>query len=73
MVSKERAMKLKITEFDEEFSEDYADGSQFHADLYHMVCELSTEEGMERMRNTDFRFVDTVYQLLSATRILTYS
>ena len=28
MVSKERAMKLKITEFDEEFSEDYADGSQ---------------------------------------------
>ncbi|XP_038049724.1 axonemal 84 kDa protein-like isoform X2 [Patiria miniata] len=73
MVSKQRTMKLRITEYDEEFSEDYADGAQFHADLYHMVCELSTEEGMERMRSTDFRFVDAVHQLLSATRLLTYS
>ena len=46
---------------------------QFHADLYHMVCELSSDEGMDRMRNTDFRFVDTVYQLLAATRLITYS
>ncbi|XP_033645695.1 protein CASC1-like isoform X2 [Asterias rubens] len=73
MVSKQRAMKLRITEYDSEFSEDYADGSQFHADLYHMVCELSSDEGMDRMRNTDFRFVDTVYQLLAATRLITYS
>ncbi|XP_022108639.1 axonemal 84 kDa protein-like isoform X2 [Acanthaster planci] len=73
MVSKQRTMKLRVSEYDEEFSEDYADGSQFHADLYHMVCELSTEEGMDRMGNTDFRFVDAVYQLLSATRLLTYS
>ena len=28
MVSKQRAMKLRITEYDSEFSEDYADGSQ---------------------------------------------
>ncbi|XP_072047400.1 LOW QUALITY PROTEIN: dynein axonemal intermediate chain 7 homolog [Amphiura filiformis] len=73
MVSRERAMKLKMTEYEEEFSDVHAEGSQFHADLYHMVNDLSTEPGLERMRNSHYRFVDAVYQMLAATRVIAYS
>lgn len=45
---------------------------QFHADLYHMVLELSSDAGRERI-TTDFRFSDAVNQILSATKVVTYS
>ncbi|XP_072171689.1 dynein axonemal intermediate chain 7 homolog [Diadema setosum] len=73
LTSKAQTCKLKMGEYDEEFSEAHAEGTQFHADLYHMVCDLSTEAGMERMRNTSFRFVDAVHTMLEATRIIAYS
>ncbi|XP_071954710.1 dynein axonemal intermediate chain 7 homolog [Antedon mediterranea] len=73
MISSHRAMKLRITEDDQDFSEDFAEGTQFHADLYHMVCDLSTDAGRERMRQSDFMFVNAVSQWLEATRLLTYA
>ncbi|XP_070551634.1 dynein axonemal intermediate chain 7-like isoform X2 [Ptychodera flava] len=73
MISSQRAMKLRMTEFDDQFTEDFAEGTEFHADLYHMVLDLSTEQGIDRMKLSSFQFVDAVYQLLSATRVITYS
>ncbi|XP_070553160.1 dynein axonemal intermediate chain 7-like isoform X10 [Ptychodera flava] len=73
MISSQRAMKLRMTEFDDQFTEDFAEGTEFHADLYHMVLDLSTEQGTDRMKLSSFQFVDAVYQLLSATRVITYS
>lgn len=73
LMRNERCFKLKMKEFDEEFSEVYADGIQFHADLYHMVIELSSDAGRERMGQTDFKFVNAVNQILSASKVITYS
>ena len=46
---------------------------QFHADLYHMATEIMSEPGNERVMDTSQAFTDCVYQLLSATKIVTYS
>ena len=46
---------------------------QFHADLYHMVMEVASEEGKERIANTSYKFSDCVYQLLKATKLVIYS
>ncbi|XP_077994228.1 dynein axonemal intermediate chain 7-like [Glandiceps talaboti] len=73
MMTSQRAMKLRMSEFDDQFNEDYAEGTEFHADLYHMVCDLSTEQGIDRMKTSSYQFVDAVYQWLSATRVITYS
>ena len=66
-------MKLKMGEYDDEFSDMYAEGTEFHADLYHMVCDLSSDAGLERMRNTNYRFIDAVHTMLESTRIIAFS
>ena len=38
-----------------------------------MAMELATDDGKERMRTTSKQFIDAVYTLLKATRIITYS
>ncbi|XP_048780286.1 dynein axonemal intermediate chain 7 homolog isoform X2 [Ostrea edulis] len=71
--TKKRSMKLKCTEFDEEFSEDYAEGTTFQSNLYHLVLSQCSEEAKERVHNSSYQYVDCVEQILKATKILTYS
>ncbi|XP_063960514.1 dynein axonemal intermediate chain 7-like isoform X1 [Lytechinus pictus] len=73
LTSKKQTSKLKMGEYDEEFSEAFAEGSQFHADLYHMVSDLCSEEGHERMKNTEFGYIDAVHKMLEATRVIAFS
>lgn len=46
---------------------------QFHADLYHMTMDITTEAAKERIRETNHNFVDAIYSILKATNIVTYS
>ncbi|XP_067998074.1 dynein axonemal intermediate chain 7 isoform X4 [Melanerpes formicivorus] len=69
----QRAQKLKITESSEAFSEELEDESEFHSTLYHMLKDFASKEAMEKVERGSFLFIDVVYQLLLATRVLTYS
>ncbi|XP_054243070.1 dynein axonemal intermediate chain 7 [Indicator indicator] len=68
-----RAQKLKITESSEVFSEELEEDSEFHSTLYHMLKDFASKEAMEKVERASFLFIDGVYQLLLATRVLTYS
>ncbi|NXP56143.1 CASC1 protein, partial [Heliornis fulica] len=68
----QKAQKLKITETSEAFSEELED-SEFHSTIYHMLKDSASREAIHKVETASCLFVDVVYQLLLATRVLTYS
>ncbi|XP_053934539.1 dynein axonemal intermediate chain 7 isoform X4 [Cuculus canorus] len=68
-----KAQKLKITETSEAFSEELEEDSEFHSTLYHVLKDFASKEAIDKVEAADFLFVDGVYQLLLAMRLLTYS
>ncbi|KAM6314454.1 dynein axonemal intermediate chain 7 isoform 2-T2 [Podargus strigoides] len=73
MFDGQKAQKLKITEASEAFSEELEDDSEFHSTLYHMLKDFASTEAIDKVERASFLFIDAVYQLLLATRVLTYS
>lgn len=73
MFNGQRAQKLKITEASEAFSEELEEDSEFHSTLYHMLKDSASKEAVDKVGGASFLFVDVVYELLLATRVLTYS
>ncbi|NXE21401.1 CASC1 protein, partial [Ardeotis kori] len=73
MFNGQKAQKLKITETSEAFSEELEEGSEFHSTLYHMLKDFASKEAIDKVETAGFLFIDVVYQLLLATRVLTYS
>ncbi|NWU92976.1 CASC1 protein, partial [Upupa epops] len=73
MFNGQKALKLKISETSEAFSEELEDDSEFHSTLYHMLKDFSSKSAIDRVETADFLFTDVVYQLLLSTRVLTYS
>ncbi|XP_064316260.1 dynein axonemal intermediate chain 7 isoform X2 [Phalacrocorax carbo] len=73
MFNGQKAQKLKITETSEAFSEELEDDSEFHSTLYHMLKDSASKEAIDKVETASFLFIDVVYQLLLATRVLTYS
>ncbi|XP_068134117.1 dynein axonemal intermediate chain 7 isoform X2 [Hyperolius riggenbachi] len=73
MLSTQRAQRLKISESSDTFSRDLYEGSEFHSTLYHMLKDYCSPEATERLKHSHHLFVDCIYQLLSMTRVLTFS
>ncbi|XP_063251532.1 dynein axonemal intermediate chain 7-like isoform X3 [Prinia subflava] len=73
MFSDEKVQNLKLTETSEAFSEELEEGSEFHSTLYHMLKDSASSEAMDKVERAGFKFIDSVYQLLLATRVLAYS
>ncbi|NXK25035.1 CASC1 protein, partial [Arenaria interpres] len=73
MFNGQKAQKLRITETSEAFSEELEDDSEFHSTLYHMLKDFASKEAMDKVEAASCLFIDVVYQLLLATRVLTYS
>ncbi|XP_019472350.1 protein CASC1 [Meleagris gallopavo] len=73
MFNGQRAQKLKITEASEAFSMELEEDSEFHSTLYHMLKDFASKAAIDKVNTANFLFVDVVYQLLLATRVLTYS
>ncbi|KAM3925258.1 dynein axonemal intermediate chain 7 [Leptodactylus fuscus] len=73
LLSTRRAQRLKVTESCDTFSEELYEGSEFHSTLYHMVRDYSSAEATARLRHSHHLHMDCVYELLSATKVLTYS
>ncbi|NXL90729.1 CASC1 protein, partial [Alectura lathami] len=73
MFNGQRAQKLKVTETSETFSGELEEDSELHSTLYHMLKDFASEEAIDKVNSANFLFIDVVYQLLLATRVLTYS
>uniref|UniRef100_A0A8C3THJ9 Dynein axonemal intermediate chain 7 n=1 Tax=Chelydra serpentina TaxID=8475 RepID=A0A8C3THJ9_CHESE len=73
MFNGQRAQRLKISETSEAFSEELAENTEFHSTLYHLIKDFASEEAIEKVKKTSCLFIDATYQLLMATRVLTYS
>lgn len=73
MFSGEKAQNLKLTETSEAFSEELEEESELHSTLYHMLKDSASSEAMDKVERAGFLFIDSVYQLLLATRVLAYS
>ncbi|XP_013927413.1 PREDICTED: protein CASC1 [Thamnophis sirtalis] len=73
MFNSQRAQKLAIDEESDVFSKNIAEGSEFHSTLYHLLKDTGSKDAMDRVRQSNYLFIDAVYQLLLATRVLTYS
>ncbi|NXI73286.1 CASC1 protein, partial [Anseranas semipalmata] len=73
MFNGQRAQKLKITETSEAFSKELEEDSEFHSTLYHMLKDFASKEAIDKVNTASFLFIDVVYQLLLATRVLTHS
>uniref|UniRef100_A0A8C3MF20 Dynein axonemal intermediate chain 7 n=1 Tax=Geospiza parvula TaxID=87175 RepID=A0A8C3MF20_GEOPR len=73
MFNGEKVQHLKLTESSEAFLEELEEESEFHSTLYHMVKDSASNEAMEKVERAGCLFIDSVYQLLLATRVLAYS
>ncbi|XP_020820727.1 dynein axonemal intermediate chain 7 isoform X3 [Phascolarctos cinereus] len=73
MFNGERAQKLKINELSEAFSEELEDDTEFHSTLYHMIKDFTSETALQKIRHSNYLFIDAVCKLLLSTRVLTYS
>ncbi|XP_050824591.1 dynein axonemal intermediate chain 7 isoform X5 [Gopherus flavomarginatus] len=73
MFNGQRAQRLKISETSEAFSEDLAENTEFHSTLYHLIKDFASEGAIEKVKKASCLFIDAIYQLLIATRVLTYS
>ena len=65
--------KLAIDEFAETFAADVAAGESVHFDMIHLVKPWISEKSMQRIDDSTAPFIDAVYQMLSATKLITFS
>ncbi|XP_078530232.1 dynein axonemal intermediate chain 7 isoform X2 [Lissotriton helveticus] len=73
LLSSQRACRLQMTEFSEEYADDLYEDSELHSSLFHMVKGYASDAAIERIKNSNYLFVDCVNQLLNYTKVLTYS
>ncbi|XP_073400113.1 dynein axonemal intermediate chain 7 isoform X2 [Dendrobates tinctorius] len=73
MLSPQRTQRLKVSESSESFSAELYEGSEFHSSLYHMLRDYCNPEATARLAHSHHLFIACMYELLSATRLLTFS
>ncbi|MGH0147563.1 UNVERIFIED_CONTAM: hypothetical protein FKN15_076844 [Acipenser sinensis] len=72
LLNANRALRLKITEYSEEFSTDLAENSEFHSTFYHMLKDGISDAALNRINQSHSLFIDCVQKLLIATKVLSY-
>ncbi|CAJ0942402.1 unnamed protein product [Ranitomeya imitator] len=73
MLSPQRTQRLKVSESSESFSAELYEGSEFHSSLYHMVRDYCSPEATAQLPPSHPLFIACVYELLSTTRLLSFS
>ncbi|XP_037552068.1 dynein axonemal intermediate chain 7 [Nematolebias whitei] len=73
LLGAQRSQKLELTENSRTFSSDHYPGSEFHSTFFHMLQDNMSPDGIAKSRNSHYLFVNTVQELLWATRPLVYS
>ncbi|XP_035505342.1 dynein axonemal intermediate chain 7 isoform X2 [Scophthalmus maximus] len=73
LLGAQRYHKLEITEKSEAFSPDHDPGTDCHSTFIHMLQDNMSADGIARTRGSNYLFVDTVQNLLCASRPLMHS
>ncbi|XP_066523222.1 dynein axonemal intermediate chain 7 isoform X2 [Hoplias malabaricus] len=73
LLGAQRNQRLKMTEMNEEFSSELANGTEFHSTFLHLLRDSMSPEGRARVSHSHHLFLHTVQRLLCATRVLTFS
>eukprot|EP00794_Sanderia_malayensis_P018301 gene18300-20124_t len=73
MASARICFRLAMSEFDEEFSKDVAEGTQMHPNLFHVIQDGSSDKAKNLVSRTNFEYVNCVYQLLKSINFMIYS
>ncbi|KAK7867388.1 hypothetical protein R5R35_008932 [Gryllus longicercus] len=71
--SPQRALLVDCTEVSQSFTEEGLPGMKFYADLFQLVEDNATPAAKKKYKNISFKVVETVFQLLKKTRVLSYS
>lgn len=73
LINQRRFMRLRITEFDEKFSDEMDSDMIFKSNLYHYAMANLSDAAKERIQESSVEFIDCVQQLMKATQVVTYA
>lgn len=73
LITPEATSVLECTEASQTFSDKPLEGTSIHSDLYTLALETCTPEVHEQMSKAKAVFVNSVYEFLSCTKVLSYA
>lgn len=72
-VNKTHVTRIKLSEFDEDFSLEPVNSTVYFSNFYHLMKKTGSEQARLRIENTNAEFRECVKKMLSATKVLMYS
>ena len=73
LITPDNTSVLECTEASQTFSDKPLEGSGSYADLYTMTLDTASPEVIQQMEKAKAVFVNTVYQFLSCSKVLSYA
>ena len=73
LITPDNTSVLECTEASQTFSDKSLEGSGIYADLYTMALDTCSTEVIQQMDKAKAVFVNTVYQFLSCSKVLSYA
>ena len=73
LITPENTCVLECTEASQTFSDKPLEGSSIYTDLYSMTLDVAKPDVVEQMTKAKAVFVNSVYEFLSCTKVLSYA
>ena len=73
LITPENTSVLECTEASQTFNDKPLEGSGIYADLHTMALDTCSKEVVEQMEKGKAIFVNTVFEFLSCTKVLSYA
>ncbi|XP_021923830.1 axonemal 84 kDa protein-like isoform X3 [Zootermopsis nevadensis] len=73
LVTPQKACIVECTEMSQSFSEECVQSMRFYSDLYHLALDQGSFSAIGKIKNVHFTLVETVFEMLAMTRVLSYS
>ena len=73
LITPENTSVLECTEASQTFSDKPLEGSSTYSDLYSLAMDICAPEVHEQMSKAKAVFVNSVYEFLSCTKVLSYA
>ena len=73
LITPENTCVLECTEASQTFSDKPLEGSSIYTDLYSMTLDVAKPEVLEQMTKAKAVFVNSVYEFLTCTKVLSYA
>ncbi|XP_059490926.1 dynein axonemal intermediate chain 7-like [Neocloeon triangulifer] len=73
LVTSQRSSVVQCTEVSQSFSDEPAPGMKFYADVLHLLLEHGSATAKSHLKNPEVALVNTVFTILDATKVLSFS